>query len=159
VKRTGPASLITLGVVGLAVGYLFELALTGGGRPSLVPPITLSVTLVAIAVIVVLLAIPIRRAVHSTVRVRVDPFRAMRVAVLAKACGLTGALLTGLGVGILVFELSRPAQQAGSVWQSAVAALSAIILLVGGLIAEWFCTLPPPEDPDAEVHGDHAPAR
>jgi len=147
VRRTGPVSLIALGVIGVVIGYLLEIALVVAGAAMLIPPVSLSITLVAIAVIVVLFAIPIRRAVHSKVRVHVDPFRAMRVAVLAKACSLVGALLTGTGVGIVVYVLTRPIPATSdAVWLSVVAAVSVIILLVGGLVAEFFCTLPPPKD-------------
>lgn len=158
-RRTGPIPLIALGVVGVVIGYLLEVALVAAGAAMLIPPVSLSVTLVAIAVIVVLFAIPIRRAVHSKVRVHVDPFRAMRVAVLAKACSLVGGLLTGTGAGIVIYVLTRtiPASS-DAVWLSVVAAVSAVILLVAGLVAEFFCTLPPPKDDDAE-RAEHLPAR
>ncbi|QDZ15140.1 DUF3180 domain-containing protein [Humibacter ginsenosidimutans] len=158
-RRTGAIPLIALGVIGVVIGYLLEIALVAAGASMLIPPVSLSITLVAIAVIVVLFAIPIRRAVHSKVRVHVDPFRAMRVAVLAKACSLVGALLTGTGVGIVIYVLTRPIPATSdAVWLSVVAAVSAVILLVAGLIAEFFCTLPPPQDDDAE-RAEHAPAR
>ena len=95
-RRTGPAALIALGLIGVGIGYLLEIGLVAAGAAMLIPPISLSITLVAIGVIVVLLAIPIRRAVRSKVKVHVDPFRAMRIAVLAKACSLVGGLLTTL---------------------------------------------------------------
>ncbi|GAB3393467.1 hypothetical protein GCM10027568_22560 [Humibacter soli] len=156
-RRTGPGALVLLGVVGIAIGYLLEVALVAAAAATLIPPIALSITLVAIALIVVLLAIPIRRAVRSKVKVHIDPFRAMRIAVLAKACSLAGALLTGTGIGVVVYVLTRPAMSSGAVWLSVIAAVSAVILLVGGLVAESFCTLPPSDD-DKE-HADHAPAR
>lgn len=158
-RRTGAIPLIALGVIGVVIGYLLEIALVAAGASMLIPPVSLSITLVAIAVIVVLFAIPIRRAVHSKVRVHVDPFRAMRVAVLAKACSLVGALLTGTGIGIVIYVLTRPIPATSdAVWLSVVAAVSAVILLVAGLVAEFFCTLPPPQDDDAE-RAEHAPAR
>ncbi|HVX08030.1 DUF3180 domain-containing protein [Humibacter sp.] len=157
-RRTGPAVLISLGVVGVVIGYLLELALVAAGSPMLIPPISLSITLVAIGIIVVLLAIPIRRAVRSKVKVHVDPFRAMRIAVLAKACSLAGGLLTGTGIGVVIYVLTRPVPApSASVWLSVAAAVSAVILLVGGLIAEYFCTLPPPKDEETE-RSEHAPA-
>ncbi|MHA7985281.1 DUF3180 domain-containing protein [Rathayibacter sp. CAU 1779] len=158
-RRTGPAALIALGIVGVAIGYLLEVLLVAAGTSMLIPPVSLSVTLVAIGVIVVLLAIPIRRAVRSKVKVHVDPFRAMRIAVLAKACSLVGALLTGTGIGVVVYVLTRPVLAGvDAIWLSVVAAVSAIILLVGGLVAEFFCTLPPPGDDENEQTG-HVHAR
>jgi hypothetical protein len=80
----------------------------------------------------------------------------MRVVVLAKACSLSGALLTGAGVGILVYLLSRdviPGNNA--VLQTALALAGAVVLLAGGLIAEAFCTLPPDDDDDDEPESIH----
>jgi hypothetical protein len=92
---------------------------------------------------------PIRRAVKGTGR-RVDPFRAMRVAALAKACSLSGALVAGVGAGIVLFLLTRTVvSSATSVWLAVATAGGAVLLLVGGLVAEYFCTLPP-EDPEDE---------
>jgi hypothetical protein len=54
--------------------------------------------------------------------------------------------------------LTRPVPApSASVWLSVAAAVSAVILLVGGLIAEYFCTLPPPKDEETE-RSEHAPA-
>lgn len=156
-RRTGPGALILLGVVGIAIGYLLEVALVAAAAATLIPPIALSITLVAIGLIVVVLAIPIRRAVRSKVKVHIDPFRAMRIALLAKACSLAGGLLTGTGIGVVVYVLTRPVMSSGAVWLSVIAALSAVILLAGGLVAESFCTLPPSDD--EKERADHAPAR
>ena len=157
-KRTHATSLIALGILGVAVGFLLETALVASGNAILVTPLALPVTLMAIGVIVVLLALPIRRAVRATVKTHIDPFRAMRVAVLAKACSLAGALFGGWGIGMLVYVLTRSVVPgSGTVWLCAAAALGGIALMIGGLIAEFFCTLPPPKDEDEST--DHAPAR
>ena len=104
--------------------------------------------------IVVVLAWPIRRAVRGTSKQRVDPFRAMRIAALAKASSLVGALVLGFGVGLALFLLTRAVVPSlGNVWLALATAIGAGLLLAGGLIAEWFCTLPP-DDPetDEETH-------
>lgn len=157
-KRTRPTPLIGLGVAGLVIGFLVELGAAGAGIPVFIPPLSLPITLVAIAAIVIAFAIPIRRATRAKTRVRIDPFRAMRVAVLAKACSLSGALLTGSGIGVLVYLLSRSVLPAtGSIWQAVAATVGAAILLAAGLVAEYFCTLPP-EDDDTKPEGHHASA-
>ena len=157
-KRTRPTPLIGLGVAGLVIGFLVELAAAGSGIAVFIPPLSLPITLVAIAVIVIAFAIPIRRATHSKTRTRIDPFRAMRVAVLAKACSLSGALLTGSGIGVLAYLLSRSVLPAsGSIWLAVAATVGAAILLAAGLVAEYLCTLPP-EDDDTKPEGTHAPA-
>ena len=66
------------------------------GAKAIVPPLSLPITLAGVAVIVVALAWPIRRAVKGKATKHLDPFRAMRTAVLAKACSLSGALVLGV---------------------------------------------------------------
>lgn len=155
-NRTRPTSLIGLGVVGLVVGFLGELAASAMGVPVFIPPITLPITLVAVAVIIVAFAVPIRRAVRGKSSRRIDPFQATRIVVLAKACGLSGALLTGAGAGLLAYLLSRDVLPVGSaILQAALATAGAVVLLVAGLIAESFCSLPPDDDADPEnAHAD-----
>ncbi|QYF72816.1 DUF3180 domain-containing protein [Cryobacterium sp. PAMC25264] len=153
-KRTSPTPLIALGLVGLVVGFLAELAATAFSAPIFVPPLTLPLALVLIAVILVALAWPIRQATRGRSTRRVDPFRAMRVALLAKASSLSGSLLLGVGLGIVVFILTRSVVPAvTSLWLAIGMALGAVILLAGGLVAEHFCTLPPDDDHDHDNGG------
>jgi hypothetical protein len=149
VRRTHATPLIGLGVAGIVIGFLVETGIVAAGQPLLVPPVSLPITLIAIAAIIILLAIPIRRAVlHSSIR-HIDPFRAARVAVLAKASSLAGALLTGTGVGVLAYLLSRSVLPGGgTIWLAVVATFGAAVLLAAGLVAERLCTLPPPSDED-----------
>lgn len=151
-KRTRPTSLIGLGVLGVVIGFLAELAASGMGVAVFVPPVTLPITLVAVAIIIVAFAVPIRRAVRGRSSRRIDPFQAMRIVVFAKACSLSGALLTGAGVGILLYLLTRDVLPASNaILLTALGTAGAIILLIAGLIAEFFCTLPPDDDDDPEA--------
>ncbi|MEN2736410.1 DUF3180 domain-containing protein [Microbacterium sp. X-17] len=158
-KRTRPTSLIGLGVLGLVVGFLGELAASGTGVAVFIPPLTLPITLVAVAIIVVAFAVPIRRAVRGRSSRRIDPFQATRIVVLAKACSLSGALLTGAGAGILIYILTRDVLPASNaVLLTALGTAGAVILLVAGLVAEFFCTLPPDDkddDPEAARARSH----
>jgi hypothetical protein len=157
VKRTRATPLIGLAVVGIAVGFLIEVGAAGAGLAILVPPISLPVTLVVIAAIVVGFAIPIRRATRGTAKTMIDPFRAMRVAVLAKASSLSGALLGGWGLGILLYLLTRSVlPTANSIWLAVAATVGGFVLLAAGLVAEYLCTLPPPEDEDGQPEESHA---
>ncbi|WP_223692219.1 DUF3180 domain-containing protein [Leifsonia poae] len=156
-KRSRPTPLIGLGVAGAVVGFLIELGAAGSGVAVFIPPLTLPITLVVIAVIVVAFAIPIRRATHGRAGRPIDPFQAMRVVVLAKACSLAGALLTGAGVGILIYLLSRAVLPAGNaIWLSVAATVGSAVLLIAGLVAEHMCTLPPEDDDD---HPENAHAK
>jgi len=150
VKRTHPTSLVIVGLIGTVVGLLTDAALAASGHGVVVPPVTLSVTLGVIAVLVVVLAWPIRRAIRGTAPLRIDPFRAARTVVLAKACAVMGALLTGLPLGLLLFMLTRTVLgDTSSIVLTASAVAGGALLLTGGLLAEWFCTLPP-DDPDSD---------
>lgn len=152
--RTTTTALIALGLVGLVVGFLAELAATAWSAPIFVPPLTLPLALVLIAVILVALAWPIRQATRGRARRRVDPFRAMRIALLAKASSLCGALLLGVGLGIMVFILTRSVVPAvTSLWLSIGMAFGAVVLLAGGLVAEHFCTIPADDDRDHDEGG------
>lgn len=155
-KRTGPAPLIGLFLLGGVVAYLMELIVQSRGGFIFVPPITLAITLVIVAVVAVLLAIPIRRKVTGKRKEPVDPFYAARVVALAKASSYAGALLAGLGVGVLVYLLARPIAPGGAMLLNVGAqVVCAAILVTAGLIAEWLCVLPP-DDTDKETAGEPA---
>lgn len=156
-KRTHASTLIAFTLSGLVIGYLGELSIVTAGSKALVPPLSLPITLVGVAVIVIVLAWPIRRAVKGKATKHLDPFRAMRTAVLAKACSLSGALVFGIGIGIALFVLTRSVLPAGeTVWLAIATAVGSALLLAAGLIAEYFCTLPP-DDTDLEEE-EHAHA-
>lgn len=151
-KRTTATPVIALFVIGLAIGFLAEISAAASGVPVFVAPLSLPITLVAIAAAVVALAWPIRKATTGESR-PVNPFVAMRVAVLAKSASLSGSLLFGAGAGILLYLLSRTVMAAPqSLWLTVAGAIGGAVLLVAGLIAEFFCTLPPD---DHEPGGEH----
>ena len=161
-KRTRATPLIALALVGLVLGFLLEIAAAASGWPHIIPPVSLPITLVAVGVVVVLLAWPIRQATRANGTGRptkpVNPFVAMRVAVLAKASSFSGALLLGGGIGIILYILTRSIVPAISLlWLAIAVAFGAALLLVGGLIAEHFCSLPPSDGDhdDQDGRGDH----
>lgn len=145
-KRTRVTTLILVAVVGAAVGALGELALVANGRPIVNLPITLAIALAVIGGIVVTMAVPIRRMTRATTAPRVDPFYATRILMLAKACALTGSLVAGVGMGVLVYLLTRSVIGVGSVTQTIAAIIGAGVLLAGGLVAEHMCRVPPGDD-------------
>jgi hypothetical protein len=151
VTRTRASTLVLLALLGGAVGWFLQVILVASGRPAIVLPLTLASVLALVGVIVVLLALPIRRVVKGTSTVRVDPFYATRVVVLAKASSISGSLLGGGSVGMLLFVLTRSVVPVSSVTMSAAALAGALILLVGGLVAEKMCTLPPDNDPQQDA--------
>ncbi len=156
-KRTRASTIVGFTLAGVVVGYLTDLAVVTSGANAIVPPLSLPITLAGVGVIVVALAWPIRHAVKGKSTKHLDPFRAMRTAVLAKACTMSGALMLGFGIGITLFLLTRTVVPAvGTVWLAFATAIGAALLLAGGLVAEAFCTLPP-DDTEAEKE-EHAHA-
>ncbi|TFD72532.1 DUF3180 domain-containing protein [Cryobacterium fucosi] len=150
-KRTQPGTVVLLVLVGLVVGFLVEVTAAATGSPIVILPITLPIALVVIGVAVVALAWPIRQATHGKPGRRVDPFMAIRVAVLAKASAFSGALILGGGLGIVLYVLTRSVvPTVTSVWLAIGMAVGAALLLTGGLVAEHFCTLPPGDDDENE---------
>ncbi len=151
-SRTRATTVIALLAVGAALGILLQLALAAGSQPKFRPEYSLAVTLALIGVIVVALALPVRRVVRG--RGRVDPFYATRVVLLAKASALAGALLAGVGAGLLIELLLRSTAPGDDTVARTLAALGgAVVLLVGGLVGEWFCTVPPADPDDDEPNG------
>jgi hypothetical protein len=156
-KRTHASSVIAFVLAGIVVGYLGDLAVVSSGAKAIVPPLSLPITLTGVAALVVALAWPIRRAVKRKTTKHLDPFRAMRTAVLAKACSLSGALVFGFGLGITLFLITRSVvPAAGTVWLAFATAIGAGLLLAGGLIAESFCTLPPDDTEHEKEEHAHA---
>ncbi|TFD12030.1 DUF3180 domain-containing protein [Cryobacterium sp. TMT1-21] len=150
-KRTRATPVIALTMLGLVVGFLVEITSAATGAAMVLPPATLPVALVGIAIAVVALAWPIRQATRGKVRRHVNPFLAMRVAVLAKASALSGALMLGFGLGIVLYALTRSVMPAAtSVWSALGMALGAAILLTLCLVSEHFCTLPPDDEDDEQ---------
>ncbi|KTR77480.1 hypothetical protein NS234_07725 [Microbacterium oxydans] len=153
-RRTSAGVLILLALLGGGVGFLLDHLLTASGRATFTPSLLLPVLLLLIAGASLGVAWPVRRSVRSGVRI--DPFRALRAATLARASSLLGAIMAGFGAGLLVFLLSRPVvPPVGSTVAMLALIGSAIVLVIAALVAEQFCTLP--KDPDDSEPRDRAP--
>ncbi len=144
--RTRASLVVVLAAIGAVGGFLVQLALAALGVQKLLPAFTLAITLVLIAIVVVALAVPIRRATRGTTRGRVDPFYATRVVLLAKASAAAGALLSGAAVGLLVELLVRPVSATEALWRMLAMLVASVLVLVGGLVAETLCIVPPDDD-------------
>ncbi len=153
-RRTSAGVLAVLALLGAGGGFLLDHLLTAGGRSTFTPSLFLPVLLLLIAAAALGVAWPVRRSVRSGIRI--DPFRALRAATLARASSLLGAIMAGFGAGLLVFLLSRPVDpQVGSTVAMLALIGSAIVLVIAALVAEQFCTLP--KDPDDSEPRDRAP--
>ncbi|QIG38773.1 DUF3180 domain-containing protein [Microbacterium sp. 4R-513] len=155
-KRTGPAALVLSVAIGVATGFIVDQVLTAAGRPTFIPSISLPILLVLLGVFVVLLALPIRRATRGSAGTPVNPFRALRIAMLAKASSIVGAVFAGLGGGLSLFLLTRPVTPSLGSWGAVIVTIvSGALLVAAGLIAEHLCTIR--KDDDDEQPGDPGP--
>ena len=145
--RTRPLNLLLLVVLGGGIAWFLETALAVSGNAIVIPPFTLAVALLLIAVIIIVMALPVRRVSRGVANARIDPFYATRVVLIAKASSLSGALLTGAGFGILAYLLTRSVIPGiGSLSTAGASTVGAILLLAAGLIAEHWCFIPPSDD-------------
>ncbi len=153
-RRTRWQTLAAIAAGLTVVSWLVLRLLEGQGITP--PPVPWSVVLVCLVIAAVVLRMG--WAVRQFVRGRkpdLDPLRAARTAVLAKASCHTGSLLLGwylaqvlLVLGDLDIEPRRERAVA-----AAVAALGAAVLAVVGLVVESMCQVPPPADQDPEKVG------
>ncbi len=101
------------------------------------------------------------RAYQRGDRPDLDPLRAARTFVLAKAGALTGALLAGrylATVLVVLGQLEIEARRDQAV-AAGIGALCAVVLAVVGLVVEKFCELPPTDDgDDREERADPLPS-
>ncbi|WP_394279762.1 DUF3180 domain-containing protein [Microbacterium sp.] len=147
-SRTNPLVLICVAVLAGGAGFLLDQLLTRSGGPTFTPSPVLAVLLAVLAVGVVAAAIPVRRAATGSGQ-RIDPFVALRVAMLAKASSLVGAVVTGFAAGLLLFVVTRPVSPSlGSTGAVIAALLSGLVLVAGALIAEYLCTIRKDDDDD-----------
>ena len=145
-NRVRPVTLLLLAVAGAAAGWLLEVALTQGGRPALVLPLSFGVVVLVLAVGTIAGAVPVRRVAKGRPGARVDPFVAARVVVLAQAGYLTGAVLSGTTLAFLLFLVTRPVLGEGVLWPSILGVVAAVALVAAGVIAEEMCRIPPADD-------------
>jgi len=150
VKRTRPALLVLLTLIGAGAAWLLEVILTASGAAVASVPFTLALSLAVIGVLV-----PVRRAVRDRENHSVDPFYATRVVVLAKASSIAGSLLFGATVSIVGYLLTRSVvAEVGSIFSSGSCVIGAVVLVVCGLVAENMCSIPP----DDKDKGEKDPA-
>ncbi|MDQ1074504.1 MULTISPECIES: DUF3180 family protein [Microbacterium] len=146
-KRTGAGILVIAAVIGAVCGFILDTVLAAMGRPTFSPAASLPTILVLLGAVIVALAVPIARATRGRVSRRIDPFRALRVAMLAKASSLVGAAATGFGGGLLAFLLTRPVTPSvGSMGSIIATVVCGVVLVVAGLVAEQLCTIRKDDD-------------
>jgi len=146
-KRTGAGILIIAAVIGAVSGFVLDTALVAMGRATFSPAASLPTILVLLGAVIVVLAVPVARAARGRASKPIDPFRALRIAMLAKASSLVGAAATGFGLGLLSFLLTRPVTPSiGSMGSIIATVACGVVLVVAGLVAEQLCTIRKDDD-------------
>jgi hypothetical protein len=148
-QRTRVRTLLLVAVGATALGWLVVRLLASRGVVLPAVPWAMVGVLVLIAAVVLGMGWSVRqylRGKHPTL----DPMRAARTAVLAKASCYTGALLTGWYTAQVIDVLGDLGieSQRDRALSAGLAVLGAVVLTVAGLVVEWFCRIPPPEDPE-----------
>ncbi|MCR2784717.1 MULTISPECIES: DUF3180 domain-containing protein [unclassified Microbacterium] len=159
-KRTGAGILAVTALLGLGAGFLVDQALTASGRSTFSPSLMLPVLLVALGALLIVFALPIARATRGTApdgARPVNPFQALRIAMLAKASSIVGAGVAGFALGLGAFLASRPAEPSlGSVATILATVIGGAILVAAGLVAEQLCTIRKDDDDQPPAPGPGA---
>ena len=87
---------------------------------------------------------------------RVDPFYALRVALLSKAVSLSGAIFGGWHIGVLIAVLSSPQISSASVWRTSLALFASVAMVVCGLVVERACKVPPDASSSSDTEASPA---
>ncbi len=143
--------LVALGAAAATWALMRVLVERGGTAPE-VPWLVVGVE-VLIAAVVLVMGWTVRQYQQGR-RPSLDPLRAARTAVLAKASCYTGALLLGWygGQGLSLLTDADVPGNGERAAAAGVAALGALVMVVVGLVVERMCRIPPP-DAEEEARG------
>lgn len=161
-KSTKVLNLVLAAAVGFAVNFVITKFAIANGSGVAIIPASLDVSLLAIAVIELLIAIPIFRfrrdlrrfvktktTAQSQARIRrVDAFYAVRVLALAKATSIFGALFLGFAAALVVSQVLLPVIP-DAIIKNIIATFVSFVVVVVALLIERACRLPKQSDETA----------
>lgn len=143
-QRTSTLATTAFAVTGTGIGLLLQLLRSTRGQAPLVPPLSLPLTVLVLAGVLLALAISLRRAVTRKSGKPVNPFHAVRLLAGARAGQFVGALIGGFGGGLALQLLSRSVIPSASTWVPMLVVVGAgIVLIVCAAVAEALCRVPP----------------
>jgi hypothetical protein len=155
-KLTKLRFLFLLALISSVAGYFIAAFLVGRGFQVPVSAVNLILTLGAIGVVLLGLAIPIWRYRSALKQQsgkrpkRVDPFYAVRVLLLAKASAIAGSLFAGWHLGVVGFQLLSPVVVQVLVLQNALGFFASFALVASAFVTEQICRLPNDDTPDPD---------
>jgi MFS family permease len=142
-----PSGLALCAVVGLMAGWLFHrMTDTATSLPPQVPwaqPLALFL----VAAILLGTAWSTRRTISQRPG-RLSPHQAVNRLVLARACAYVGALAAGAYLGYAISWIGdSSSDMAGQrALRAALAGVAGLVIVVGGLLLERACRVPPEDD-------------
>ena len=160
VERSNPLAILAAAAMGAALGLVLQFALSWRGSAPLVPPLSLAVSLVLLAAVLLVFGIRLHRQIRKQPGA-INPFHAVRLLVTARAGQLVGALFGGFGAGLALALVGRSVPAQPGVWLPMVlVAIAGAALVACAAIVEHWCRVPPGDDPDGEHELDpgHGPA-
>lgn len=141
-QRMNPWNLASAVAIGLSLGLATQFILSSQGKATFVPPYSMSVTLVALAALLLSLGIRLRRNLAKGSGA-VNPFQAVRLLATARAGQIVGSLFIGFGGGLLFALLQRSVPAHFEIWlPMAVTAAAGLALLICALVTERMCQIP-----------------
>jgi hypothetical protein len=153
-KPTKILNLVLVVFITVVASFVAVRFLVGNGQAIPLSPMNLLITLVAIAILLLLLTLPIwqyksglKQAISKRPK-RVDPFYAVRVVLLAKASSISGAVFVGWHLGIVLLQLFSPVRASAVLIQNGFGLAASLILVIAAFIAEQICRLPNDPEPD-----------
>lgn len=130
---------LAAGVAG--AGWLALMLWSSGGRELPTVPWSAPGVILVLAAVVLALGWPVRRWTHGHRDRPLDPLRAARTVVLAKASQYSGALLTGWYAAqvLVLLPTADVAARRALLVRAGVSVLSAVLLWVVGWLVERWC--------------------
>jgi hypothetical protein len=155
-KPINPLRLLLIGAVLAVAGWSATMVTNRYSIATPVLPSTALATMGVIVAITLILGIRVLRWRNSLKdssrkKTALDPLLAARTLVLAQACAYAGTVLLGWHVGIFLDQMrvwSLRSDQ-GITWLALAMAGGGLVMIVVGLVVEWFCRIPP-EDGDTK---------
>lgn len=142
-QRMNPWNLASAVAIGLSLGLATQFFLSSQGKATFVPPYSMSVTLVALAALLVTLGVRLRRNVAKGSGA-VNPFQAVRLLATSRAGQIVGSLFTGFGGGLLLALAQRSVPAHFEIWlPMVITAAAGITLVICAIITERMCQIPP----------------
>ena len=153
-KPTKLWSLATYAIGAAVFGLVLSRTLVNRGFAVPVSPVNLPITLAAIGVVILLMAIPMiryRAALKEAKRQpkRVPSIYAFRVVILAKASAIAGSLFLGWHAGVLLAQVTLP-NITDSVLFTAGGVIASLFTTVVAVIVEHLFRIPPDVDEPLE---------